>query len=123
LKALKIENQTLRGELSELRQAMTEVKAVLAEQRDMNWRAGWLGSRRGRANTGERYGRSGRYEEMGFEGLHDKTPTPRPRWNKIPQAVHDEVLEMALTRTDLSPRELACHYTDEKRYFVSESSV
>ena len=29
----------------------------------------------------------------------------------------------SLTRTDLSPRELACHYTDEKRYFVSESSV
>jgi transposase InsO family protein len=26
-------------------------------------------------------------------------------------------------RTDLSPRELACRYTDEKRYFVSESSV
>jgi putative transposase len=30
---------------------------------------------------------------------------------------------MALTQTDLSPRELACSYTDEKRYFVSESSV
>ena len=30
---------------------------------------------------------------------------------------------MALARTDLSPRELACSYTDEKRYFVSESSV
>ena len=30
---------------------------------------------------------------------------------------------MALARTDLSPRELACSDTDEKRYFVSESSV
>ena len=30
---------------------------------------------------------------------------------------------LALKRTDLSPRELACRYTDEKRYFVSESSV
>jgi transposase InsO family protein len=33
------------------------------------------------------------------------------------------VLDLALERTDLSPRELACCYTDEKRYFVSESSV
>ena len=69
------------------------------------------------------YGWYQRYEEMGFDGLHDKTPAPQPRWNKIPQAVNDEVLDMALARTDLSPRELACSYTDEKRYFVSESSV
>jgi transposase InsO family protein len=33
------------------------------------------------------------------------------------------VLELALEQTDLSPRERACRYTDEKRYFVSESSV
>ena len=33
------------------------------------------------------------------------------------------MLDLALKRTDLSPRELACRYTDEKRYFVSESSV
>ena len=39
------------------------------------------------------------------------------------RATEDQVLELALERTDLSPRELACHYTDEKRYFVSESSV
>ena len=69
------------------------------------------------------YGWVQRYEEFGFDGLHDKTPAPRPRWNKIPQAVNDDVLDMALARTDLSPRELACSYTDEKRYFVSESSV
>jgi putative transposase len=58
-----------------------------------------------------------------FDGLHDKKPVPRPRWNAIPKPVRDEVLELALTRTDLSPRELSCQYTDEKRYFVSESSV
>ena len=69
------------------------------------------------------YGWVQRYEEFGFDGLHDKTPAPRPRWNKIPQAVNDDVLDMALARTDLSPRELACSDTDEKRYFVSESSV
>jgi putative transposase len=69
------------------------------------------------------YGWVQRYEEFGFDGLHDKTPAPQPRWNKTSQVVHDEVLDMALTRTDLSPRELACRYTDAKRYFVSESSV
>ena len=32
-------------------------------------------------------------------------------------------VELALQRTDLSPRELAWCFTDEKGYFVSESSV
>lgn len=30
---------------------------------------------------------------------------------------------MALEKTELSPRELAVTFTEEKRYFVSESSV
>jgi putative transposase len=33
------------------------------------------------------------------------------------------VLELALERTELSPREIACRFTEEQRYFVSESSV
>ena len=69
------------------------------------------------------YGWYQRYAEEGFDGLHDKKPAPRGRWNAIPEKIHNEVLALALERTDLSPRELACHYTDEKRYFVSESSV
>ena len=64
-----------------------------------------------------------RYVDQGFDGLHDKKPAPRPRWNAIPDKVQQQVLDLALERTDLSPRELACRYTDEKRYFVSESSV
>ena len=64
-----------------------------------------------------------RYLDHGFAGLHDKKPARRPRWNTIPEQVEKQVLEMALDRTDLSPRELACRYTHEKRYFVSESSV
>ena len=69
------------------------------------------------------YGWYQRYEAEGFDGLHDQKPVPRPRWNAIPKRIQDEVLGMALESTDLSPRELACRYTDEKRYFVSESSV
>ncbi len=69
------------------------------------------------------YGWYQRYESEGFEGLNDQKPAPRPRWNAIPKAIQEEVLGMALESTELSPRELACRYTDEKRYFVSESSV
>ena len=69
------------------------------------------------------YGWYQRYEAESFDGLHDRKPARRPRWNAIPKVVQDEVLELALARTDLSPRELACRYTDEERYFVSESSV
>ena len=64
-----------------------------------------------------------RYQLEGFDGLHDQKPPAQPRWNALPKAVQDEVLDLALKRTDLSPRELACHYTDGERYFVSESSV
>jgi hypothetical protein len=69
------------------------------------------------------YGWCERYEADGFDGLQDQKPAPRARWNTIPETVRGEVLDMALECTDLSPRELACRYTDENRYFVSESSV
>jgi transposase InsO family protein len=69
------------------------------------------------------YGWYQRYLALGFDGLHDKKPAKRPRWNAIPEKVQKQVLELALERTELSPRELACRYTDAERYFVSESSV
>ena len=69
------------------------------------------------------YGGYGRYEAAGLDGLEDQKPAPRPCWNTIPEKVRGEVLDLALECTDLSPRELACRYTDENRYFVSESSV
>ena len=64
-----------------------------------------------------------RYEAEGFAGLHDARPAPRPRWNKIPKAIRQNLVDMALEQTELSPREIACRYTDQERYFVSESSV
>ena len=69
------------------------------------------------------YGWYQRYEAEGFDGLEDKKPRRRSCWNTIPETVRDQVLDLALEHTDLSPRELACRYTDDKRYFVSESSV
>jgi len=69
------------------------------------------------------YGWYQRYVDDGFDALEDKKPPPRPRWNKIPEQVRTEVVDLALQRTELSARELACHFTDERRYFLSESSV
>ena len=44
-------------------------------------------------------------------------------WNRIPEDVHEQIIELALDESELSPRELAVRFTDEKRYFVSEASV
>ena len=69
------------------------------------------------------YGWYQRYDAGGFDGLEDKKPGVQPRWNAIPEKVRKKVLGLALEHTELSPRELACRYTDRERYFVSESSV
>ena len=44
-------------------------------------------------------------------------------WNKLPDAVAEAVLELALKEPELSPRELAVRFADQRQYFVSESSV
>ena len=43
--------------------------------------------------------------------------------NRIPQARRDDLIEFALEHEALTTRELAVKYTDEKRYFISESSA
>ena len=63
------------------------------------------------------------YLRFGAEALEDRRPGPRRSWNRIPDKVRGDILDMALERTDLSPRELAVTFTDEQRYFVSEASV
>jgi putative transposase len=92
----------------------------LVEQTDLPVRAtlGQLGVPRSTF-----YGWYQRYAAEGFDGLNDQKPAPRPRWNKIPETIRQELVDLALERTDLSPRELACRYTDERAYFVSESTV
>ena len=63
------------------------------------------------------------YRRFGDAGLEDRRGGSGRVWNRIPKAVRDQVLEMALDQPELSPRELAVTFTDEKRYFVSEASV
>ena len=64
-----------------------------------------------------------RYLEGGPTALEDKTSRPNRIWNRIPSKIQDQIIEMALERSELSPRELAVTFTDAKGYFVSESSV
>lgn len=63
------------------------------------------------------------YRRFGAAGLSDSKPGYRCGWNRIPDQVRKDVLDMALERPELSPRELAVGFTDERSYFVSEASV
>ena len=64
-----------------------------------------------------------RYVQGGPEALADRPSAPSRVWNRIPARVHHQIIELALEQSDLSPRELAVRFTDEKQYFVSEASV
>jgi putative transposase len=44
-------------------------------------------------------------------------------WNRIPDDVREQIVELALDEPERSPRELATRFTDVKEYFVSEASV
>ena len=63
------------------------------------------------------------YLEDGLDGLSGKTPRPKSVWNRIPDDHRDDLIEFALEHEALTTRELAVKYTDEKRYFISESSA
>ena len=64
-----------------------------------------------------------RWVDGGIDALADRSPRPRSVWNRIPDQIREHFVEFALDHEDLTPRELAVKYTDEKRYFVSESSA
>ena len=64
-----------------------------------------------------------RYREGGPEALEDRPSAPSRVWNRIGEDIRDQIVEMALEATDLSPRELAVRFTDERQYFVSEATV
>lgn len=63
------------------------------------------------------------YLEEGEEGLVDHRPNPHQVWNRIPPEVKQQVVELALEHPDRSPRQIAWLFTDEKGYFISESSA
>jgi len=63
------------------------------------------------------------YIDGGLGGLADRSPRPGSVWNRIPNARRDDLIEFALEHEALTTRELAVKFTEEKRYFVSESSA
>ena len=60
-----------------------------------------------------------RFDEDGLDGLHDRKSKPGAVWNKLSQGERDAIIELALAKPELSPRELAVSYTDRGQ-FVSE---
>jgi len=63
------------------------------------------------------------YQSGGPEALGDRSPRPDRVWNRIPDAIRDRIIKLALDEPTLSPRELAVRFTDTESYFVSEASV
>lgn len=64
-----------------------------------------------------------RYRQAGETGLQTKTSPRKQFWNRIPQDVRERVVQVALEHAEMSPRELAWHFTDTEGKFISESSV
>jgi len=52
------------------------------------------------------------YEERGLDDLENQSRAVRHHWNRIPDSVRALIVEAALDRPDLTPRELAWHITD-----------
>ena len=55
-----------------------------------------------------------RLEIGGVEALSDNKPSPGIPWNKLPDQEQTAIVELALEKPALSPRELAVTYTDEQ---------
>ena len=64
-----------------------------------------------------------RHQRGGPEALADRPSRPDRVWNRIPEAIRRQIVDLALDQPELSPRELAVRFTDEAEYFVSEASV
>ena len=62
-----------------------------------------------------------RFLAFGDAGLEDRNSSPGRVWNRIPDEVRGQSIDLALEETQLSPRELAVRFT--RGYFVSEASV
>ena len=64
-----------------------------------------------------------RYEHFALSGLEARRCGPSRVWNRVPESIRQQVVELALARPELSSRELSVTFTDERGYFISEASV
>jgi hypothetical protein len=63
------------------------------------------------------------YVDGGPDALVDRSPRSRSVRNRFPDVRCEDLIECALQHEALPTREPAVKYTDETRYFVSESST
>ena len=56
------------------------------------------------------------------EALEDWLSHPGRIWNRIPDDIRGQIVELALEEAELSPRELAVRFSDSRGYFVSEAT-
>jgi len=94
------------------------IQLVEQSHRPVRWTLGQLG-----IPPSTFYRWYGLYQTGGPEALEDCSPKPHRVWNRIPDDVRAQILDLALNESELSPRELAVRFTDTKAYFVSEASV
>ena len=64
-----------------------------------------------------------RYQELGPDGLKNNHSKGEQFWNRIPDPVREQIVDLALKYPEEAPRQLAYRFIDENAYFVSESSV
>ncbi len=64
-----------------------------------------------------------RYQDGGYDALANRYRPPKQFWNAVPPWEKQRVVEIALEHPEMSPRELACHITDKRKYYISESTV
>ena len=63
------------------------------------------------------------YVSGGPEALEDRSSQPSRIWNRIPDDIRGQIVELALEEAELSPSELAVRFSDSRGYFVSEATV
>ena len=63
------------------------------------------------------------FQADGEAGLASKPSTRRQFWNRIPETVQQQIVQLALAHPEQSARQLAWRFVDQEGYFVSESSV
>ena len=62
-----------------------------------------------------------RFLAFGDAALEDRNSSPGRVWNRIPDEVRGQSIDLALEETQLSPRERAVRFTHTRGYFVSGS--
>lgn len=65
----------------------------------------------------------GKYQQNGLPGLLKRKPGPQQFWNRIPESVREQIVDLALAHPEKSCRQIAWLFVDQYGYYVSESSV